>query len=158
MQLTMGFLNTLIQTVRNDAGICQEAVAAKADIATSTVSRCENGDLEVSARLVKALGELTEDIRLPHYLFPWLFRTMVPTRQPPADVQALITDEIALLEEIPEALRYMVKIVADGRVDATDDGAIAKLLGKHDRVRGLTMKIDNALAALREKAGRRSTA
>jgi len=157
MYTAMGFLNVLCKEARTDAGLSQDQVAAQADVATSTICRTEHGDLEVTARVARALGELTQDLRLARYMFPWLFvqQRSTPT-SPPGDPRKLVPDEIAALRKCVDALVCLEKIVVDGRVNADDDMLLADILKKHQQIREQTEALDRALQQLRSSTTRAS--
>lgn len=154
---TLGFINTLCATVRQDSNLSQEAVGERADLDASTICRIELSEREAMARHVKALGELTHDVRLVQWMFPWIiYQPRTAERTPPiGDVKELILQELQVLEKVVPAVKYVHQIVGDGRVDESDDVAIADLDGLHEQVREMTEKVDRAIAAFRESKIRR---
>jgi hypothetical protein len=150
---TVGYINTLMQAVREDGQLTQDAVGQHADLDKSSICRCELGEREIIARHVRALGCLTRDRRLVAWMFPWLTFTesKTPERIPPAgDVKDLIHRELEAMQTLVPAIKYVNQIISDGKIDGNDDQAIANLAGLHEKIRDLMTEVDRAVAQARE--------
>lgn len=169
MKGSMSLLNDLVRQVRETHSLTLEAVALGSDISTSAINRYELGQVEVPFRYVRSLFSMTGDLRILRYFSPQIAEVFCciqhqqqcqpvpgnggkPKRTPPAgDPADLLPRELDLLDGLAKTVRYVQRITADGRIDASDDSAIGNVLKGHERMREVADEVDRALIALRDR-------
>jgi len=149
----MSYASELVREVRESYGLVLKQVAAATGYSTSAINRWEIC-ADPPATYVARLFAMTHDARLVQLVCPGLTicqLDLVPQRTPPpGDPMALIAEELEAIEQAAKAAQYVSRIVGDGRVDESDDHALAKLSEAHNRVHDRLARVDAALAAWRQ--------
>lgn len=133
---------TLLAKVIEERGITVQALAARAGYDDKSVYRYLSGERTTPSTVFRAAFELTGDVRLVTLVsgsVPVCWHTIghthpaqangpqnqqprEPERIPPID--QLFPQASTAIEQLAASLKYIHKIVADGRIDASDGKAI----------------------------------
>jgi len=161
----MPFANEVIREVRLSNNIKLESLSRCMGYSTSQINAVENGDRRATIKFVRSMFHATGDLRLVELIAPGvaaqlaesatLKRKNRPTRTPPpGDPKQLLPELLSVLEACTAATRYVEQIVRDGRVDESDDTAIAGFMERSNSAVKLLAKANRAMIAWRDETER----
>lgn len=157
--IDMGYDNEVVRSVRRDADLKLEAVAAHTGRSTSAINRYEIDGVDVPQRYVKGLFDLTRDFRLVQLTdsSAEICRISPPLRIPPVtplgELLPKVLAEIKVLGLLAETVE---RIVRDGRVDERDDAAIDTLLDLSNKMVVRMVETNRSVVAHRERSAKSS--
>ncbi len=129
----------LLAKVLEERGVTVQALAARCGYDDKSIYRYLSGGRTLPSIVLRAAFELTLDIRIIALIagtVPICFHQLdraaaqpaanprTPPRLPPVD--QLFPQAASAVEQLAGSLKYMHKVVADGRIDASDGAAIDK--------------------------------
>lgn len=157
----MARINELCRLVREERNLTLDYVAEQSDLSISTICRCELGAREVPASYLRALFQVTRDRRLLQWFDPDFAQVVSATQTrrlaPPKPLEEILPSLIVNLEKLAGALKLVEAINRDGRVDESDDIALAKCNDLLFAVVDGIGHVNRSLHVLRHQSGSKPT-
>jgi len=156
-EIDMGWDNEIIRSVRRDADLKLEAVAAHTGCSTSAINRYEIDGVSIPVRYVKGLHDLTRDFRLHQLIDPGCHLVpgnMVVRIPPVTPLDELLPKVLAEIKRFGLLAETVERIVRDGRVDESDDTAIDALFDLSNKLTARMIETNRSIVAHREAACR----